>query len=154
VRHFLDAGIDGLIAPDIETGDQVREMLDVIAATAAGDWENTHFIALVESQAGIDNLDDILSVDGLDAVQIGPVDLALSMGLPRRPVADAVKQASLDAFRKAADAGKSCGGPVWMLGLDDMVAAGANIFMYMTDNLLAAATTAAMAELKAATGAN
>jgi 4-hydroxy-2-oxoheptanedioate aldolase len=148
VRHFLDTGIDGLIAPDIETGDQVREMLDVIAAAGAGDWENTHFVALVESRRGIDNLDDILSVEGLDAIQIGPVDLALSMGLPRRPVHDDVKKVSLDAFRRARAAGVSSGGPVWMLGLADMVEAGANIFMYMSNNLLAEAARHVQGDLR------
>lgn len=148
VRHYLDAGVDGLIAPDIETAGDVQEMLDVIAGTAAGDWENTHFIALVESQRGIDNLDEILAVKGLDAVQIGPVDLALSMGLPRRPVSDEVKEVTLQAFRRARDAGVSSGGPVWMLGLEEMVEAGANIFMYMSNNLLAEAAKRAMTDLR------
>jgi 4-hydroxy-2-oxoheptanedioate aldolase len=33
-----------------------------------------------ETRAGLDHLDDILGVDGVDGVFIGPYDLALSLG--------------------------------------------------------------------------
>jgi 4-hydroxy-2-oxoheptanedioate aldolase len=37
-------------------------------------------MAMIETRAGLDNLDDILSVEGLDAVYVGPADLALALG--------------------------------------------------------------------------
>jgi 4-hydroxy-2-oxoheptanedioate aldolase len=42
--------------------------------------------AMIESKEALDNLDDILSVDGLDAIYIGPTDLSLALGC--RPVFD------------------------------------------------------------------
>ncbi|HLL11656.1 MAG TPA: aldolase/citrate lyase family protein, partial [Rubrivivax sp.] len=36
--------------------------------------------AMIETAQALDNLDDILSVEGLDAVYIGPSDLSLSLG--------------------------------------------------------------------------
>ena len=36
--------------------------------------------AMIETAAALDNLDDILSVEGLDAVYIGPSDLSISLG--------------------------------------------------------------------------
>ena len=36
--------------------------------------------AMIETKQALDNLDDILSVEGLDAVYIGPSDLSLSLG--------------------------------------------------------------------------
>ena len=36
--------------------------------------------AMIETRQALDNLDDILSVEGLDAVYIGPSDLSLSLG--------------------------------------------------------------------------
>lgn len=36
--------------------------------------------AMIETAAALDNLDDILSVEGLDAVYIGPSDLSLALG--------------------------------------------------------------------------
>ena len=44
--------------------------------------------AMIETAQALDNLDDILSVEGLDAIYIGPSDLSLSLGCTagdRRP---------------------------------------------------------------------
>ena len=35
---------------------------------------------MIETAKALDNLDDILSVEGLDAIYIGPSDLSLSLG--------------------------------------------------------------------------
>ena len=42
--------------------------------------------AMIETAAALDNLDDILSVEGLDAIYIGPSDLSLALGC--RPTFD------------------------------------------------------------------
>ncbi|MFN8559036.1 MAG: aldolase/citrate lyase family protein [Dehalococcoidia bacterium] len=39
-------------------------------------------IPMIETKQGIDNLDDILSVPGVNAVYIGPSDLSFALGLP------------------------------------------------------------------------
>jgi 4-hydroxy-2-oxoheptanedioate aldolase len=39
-------------------------------------------IAMIETREGLDNLDEIVTTPGLDAVYIGPADLALALGLP------------------------------------------------------------------------
>src|SRR5260370_14190821 len=41
-------------------------------------------MAMIETRAGLDNLDEILSVQGLDAVYVGPADLALALGCEPR----------------------------------------------------------------------
>ncbi|MGA7304518.1 MAG: aldolase/citrate lyase family protein, partial [Rhodothermales bacterium] len=38
--------------------------------------------AMIESAEALANLSEILSVEGLDGVYVGPVDLSISMGLP------------------------------------------------------------------------
>ncbi len=43
-------------------------------------------IAMIETAEGIEKMEEIISTPGLDAVYIGPTDLALSLGLP--PVMD------------------------------------------------------------------
>ena len=42
-------------------------------------------IAQIESVPGWDNLDEILSVEGLSGITGGPNDLAASMGIPGEP---------------------------------------------------------------------
>ncbi|MCY1286315.1 5-keto-4-deoxy-D-glucarate aldolase [compost metagenome] len=45
-------------------------------------------LAMIETRQGLENLDEILSVDGLDGVYIGPSDLSLALGC--RPAFDDV----------------------------------------------------------------
>jgi 4-hydroxy-2-oxoheptanedioate aldolase len=62
-------------------------------------------IAMIETEDGIANLEEILTTEGLDGVYIGPSDLALALGM--RPVGDnddpkhaATVQQILDDCRK------------------------------------------------------
>jgi len=52
--------------------------------------------AMIETAAALDRLDDILSVEGLDAIYIGPSDLSLSLGC--RPVLDDVDPKAAEAI--------------------------------------------------------
>ncbi|HVC35224.1 MAG TPA: aldolase/citrate lyase family protein, partial [Chloroflexota bacterium] len=45
----------------------------------------TLVIGLFEDVKGLDNVPDILTVDGLDALIVGPNDLGFSMGYPAQP---------------------------------------------------------------------
>ncbi|WP_316980128.1 HpcH/HpaI aldolase family protein [Shumkonia mesophila] len=102
----LDAGAQGLLLPSIDTAEQ---MAAIVKATkyypmgnrpmnlrgphtdySAGDaaeitWhinEETMLVAMIESQVGIDNLDAICKVPGVDAIFIGPDDLSQDLGIP------------------------------------------------------------------------
>ena len=44
--------------------------------------EETMIIAHIEGVEGINNLDEILSVSGMDVIFIGPYDLSQSLGIP------------------------------------------------------------------------
>jgi 2-keto-3-deoxy-L-rhamnonate aldolase RhmA len=50
-------------------------------------------VAQVESRLGLENIDEILDVDGIDCITFGPNDMAASLGHPGEPghadVADA-----------------------------------------------------------------
>jgi len=52
--------------------------------------------AMIETAQALDNLDAILSVEGLDAIYIGPSDLSLSLGC--RPVFDDVDPKAAQAM--------------------------------------------------------
>ena len=104
----LDGGATGFIAPYVETAEQVRQLVSAAryrplkgarAAAAVRDPNSlelelaqylqkrnvdTIFIANIESVPAIENLDEILSVGGLDAVLIGPHDLSCSLGIPEQ----------------------------------------------------------------------
>jgi 4-hydroxy-2-oxoheptanedioate aldolase len=66
-------------------------------------------IVQIEAQRGLDNLKDILSVDGIDGVFIGPADLAADMGYLGQPTAEPVQTAICGAINQIVAAGKAAG---------------------------------------------
>ena len=104
----LDGGARGVIAPYVETVEQVRahvgavkyrplkgeKLANHLNGTAPLEAElqeyllqmNENNVAIVniESIAALEALDDILDVPGLDAVLIGPNDLTTNLGIPNQ----------------------------------------------------------------------
>ena len=63
----------------------------------------------VENRKGIAALDDILAVEGIDGVFIGPADLAADMGHMGNPLHADVQSVIMDALRRIRAAGKAPG---------------------------------------------
>jgi 2-keto-3-deoxy-L-rhamnonate aldolase RhmA len=105
ILTILETGAMGLYVPHVDTPDQARAIVDAVkyvpighrgagSSTRAANYgltqsakeyfefanNETLVILLVEDIVGIQNLDEILKVDGVDAVCIGPGDLSHSMG--------------------------------------------------------------------------
>jgi 4-hydroxy-2-oxoheptanedioate aldolase len=62
--------------------------------------------AQLETQAALDNLDDMLEIEGIDYFTFGPNDLAQSMGVPGEPKHDTVVCAIRDATNRIHEKGK------------------------------------------------
>ena len=96
----LDAGAYGVICPMVNTRDDAARLVaytnyaprgtrsfgPIRALLYAGADYPQHAdrtivrFAMIETAQALDNLDAILSVDGLDAIYIGPSDLSLALG--------------------------------------------------------------------------
>ena len=96
----LDAGAYGVICPMINSREDAQKLVaythyaprgtrsfgPVRALLYGGADYPTHAndtivtFAMIETAKALDNLDDILSVEGLDAIYIGPSDLSLALG--------------------------------------------------------------------------
>jgi 4-hydroxy-2-oxoheptanedioate aldolase len=63
----------------------------------------------VETQAAMDNIEAICSVEGVDGVFIGPADLHASLGYPGEIANPKVKPLIDDAIRRIRKAGKAPG---------------------------------------------
>ena len=63
--------------------------------------------AMIETAAALDNLDDILSVEGLDAIYIGPSDLSLALGCT--PTFDDVDEKAAQAIDHILERAKAHG---------------------------------------------
>lgn len=104
VQKYLDAGVDGLLVPMLETQAQARMLVelakyapegrrgistmrphsnyapgDLTAYTQAANRRVMLFVQ-IESLTGVENAGEIAAVKGLDGIFIGPNDLACDMG--------------------------------------------------------------------------
>jgi 4-hydroxy-2-oxoheptanedioate aldolase len=59
-------------------------------------------IVMVETHVAVDNVDEIVSTPGVDAVYVGPADLSVTLGLP--PAPDQPDQSFTDALERVIDA--------------------------------------------------
>jgi 4-hydroxy-2-oxoheptanedioate aldolase len=132
LKQLLDAGAQSLLVPMVESAEQARDLVAAVtypphgvrgvgaALARASDFsgisdylttarEEICLLAQVENRKGMAALDDILTVDGLDGVFIGPSDLAADMGFLGQADAPAVKEAVLDAVTRIVASGKAAG---------------------------------------------
>jgi len=132
IKQLLDAGAQTLLVPMVESAAQARELVAAVTYpphgvrgvgsalarasdfAAIGDYlttarEEICLLAQVENQKGMEALDDILGVEGLDGVFIGPSDLAADMGFIGQAGAAEVKAAVLGAIKKIVASGKAAG---------------------------------------------
>ncbi|ENU97759.1 hypothetical protein F969_03339 [Acinetobacter variabilis] len=71
--------------------------------------ENICLLIQIESVAGLENLDEILKIEGIDGVFIGAVDLSATMGYQGNPNHPEVQKAVVDAIQRIRASGKAAG---------------------------------------------
>lgn len=132
IKRILDTGVMGVLIPYVNTAEEAK---NAVAACKyppegirglAGSTRAAYFgqnsmdylkdandeilvIIAVETGEAIDNLDEILAVEGLDGIFIGPMDLATSMGYFGDPSHPEVQQAIATVEKKTLKAGKYLG---------------------------------------------
>lgn len=74
-RPLKGAALDRVLKEGVWPSDRTR---DYIAKKCA----DTLFIPMIESVRGVENLDAICSIPGVNAVFVGPNDLTVNMGIP------------------------------------------------------------------------
>lgn len=106
IARALDAGAEGLILPMVGSGDEARRIVQCakyapvgargvalgiahdrytsgsVAEKLAAANQRTVLFALVETREGAENVDAIASVEGIDGLWIGHLDLSSSLGIP------------------------------------------------------------------------
>ncbi len=80
MTRYLDRGIDGLMVPHVDDAETANTVVETIRHTRWRDYEDVIFLAQVESVRAIDNLPELLAVEGIDVYFIGPSDLSQDMG--------------------------------------------------------------------------
>jgi 4-hydroxy-2-oxoheptanedioate aldolase len=134
ILQYMDAGVMGVMMPGIKTADEVRALVAAIkyppqgerglGPVRAADYllgsmnqgeyvrfanEQTLVLPQIEDKEAVDNLDEMLTIDGVDGFVIGPRDLAMSMGYYDGPGHDEVKKTIAGVVEKIKKAGKVVG---------------------------------------------
>lgn len=138
IKQVLDIGAQTILVPMVDTAEQAAEIVRACRYPPAGcrgvgaaaarsgrfggipDYVPTAddqicILIQVESVKGVENLDEILQVEGIDGVFIGPADLSSDMGFRGNSKHPDAKKAVCDALTKIAASAKAAG----CLSLDD-----------------------------------
>ena len=119
----LDAGAHGVLAPEIESASQARELVAStrfppagarswggFAAGQSGYSSQKDFVdpicwALIESKSALDEVEKIVQVEGVDGIYVGRFDLALSMSIsPDNIATDTLLNAQIHTILQQANA--------------------------------------------------
>lgn len=137
IMKLCDLGAYGIIVPMIETREDAELVASAVHYPPRGqrsfgprrpllrygpDYagiasETIVSMVMIETRKGIDNLDEILSVDGIDGVFIGPADLSLALGFAPKPdsaeptVVDTIRHIRESAHGAGKRVGIFCGSP-------------------------------------------
>ncbi|WP_461536528.1 4-hydroxy-2-oxoheptanedioate aldolase [Spongorhabdus nitratireducens] len=132
IKQLLDIGVQTLLVPMVEDAEQARGLVQAVryppqgirglgtSLARAARWNNVPgyltqandeicLIIQVETASAMDNLDEILAVEGVDGVFIGPSDLSASMGYIGDAGHPAVVEAITAGLEKIRAAGKYAG---------------------------------------------
>ncbi len=132
IKQMLDIGAQTILVPMIESAGQAREVVRSVlypphgvrgvgaALARASDYngiadylqtanDEVCLLLQVESVEGLAALDDILAVEGVDGVFVGPADLAADMGFLGQPGAEEVQIAVRDALTRTKASGRAAG---------------------------------------------
>ncbi|MEM6303703.1 MAG: HpcH/HpaI aldolase/citrate lyase family protein [Pseudomonadota bacterium] len=169
LKQVLDAGAQTVIVPMVESAAQASQLVRdvtyppkgdrgvayaVVRAGGFGDIpdygttadDEICLIVQVENRAGLAALDEILALDGIDGVFIGPADLAADLGYMGDLGHPEVQATIMDAITRIRAAGKA---PGFLSGdeamLEAAIAAGAQVLAVGVDALILGQTSAAIA---------
>jgi 4-hydroxy-2-oxoheptanedioate aldolase len=132
IKQLLDIGAQTLLVPMVESAEQARLLVAAMryppagirgvgaALARAAQWNRvTNYVheandqmcllVQVETRQGLDNLDAIAAVEGVDGVFIGPADLSAALGHLGQPGHPDVQRAIEDAIQRIRASGRAAG---------------------------------------------
>jgi len=133
ISRVLDAGAEGIMVPMTSRREQAETIVRYSKYTPIGQRgfgaqtgqtnykplkalefmkeanDHTVIIAQIETREAIENIDAIISVEGIDVGLIGPNDLSISLGIPDQMGSDVLKKAIDKVVETAKKRGKATG---------------------------------------------
>ncbi|AAU37298.1 MULTISPECIES: 2-dehydro-3-deoxyglucarate aldolase [Basfia] len=131
IKRVLDIGFYNVLVPYVESKEEAEEAVSATRYPPEGirgvsvshrnngyatipDYfkvinDNIGVIVQIESQKGVDNVDEIAAVNGVDCLFVGPGDLSAALGYLGQPNHPEVQKVIQHIFATAKKHGKPCG---------------------------------------------
>ena len=132
IKQYLDLGAQNLMVPMIDTPEEAEAAVQAMhypprgvrgvgsALARSSRWngvenylpkasETVSLTVQIESAKAVDNVEDIVAIDGVDQIFVGPSDLAASMGLLGQQTHPEVLEAVNHTFEVVRASGKKVG---------------------------------------------
>ena len=132
IKQLLDIGAQSLLIPMVETAEQARMLVSAVrypprgirgvgsALARASHWNGIDgylgqaddqicLLVQIETRRGLENIEAIAGVEGIDGLFIGPADLSASLGHRGDPEHTEVQAAITDAIARIRNSGKTAG---------------------------------------------
>jgi 2-keto-3-deoxy-L-rhamnonate aldolase RhmA len=161
ILRVVESGVHGVVVPHVMDRDSAeravqytkyepRGIRGISSMTRAARWstvdfgehvrnanEQTMVIPMIEDREGIDNIEEIVAVDGVDVVLIGPADLARAYGVTSEKNPPIIRDAIEHTVQAARRAGKPLGMPIYhpafTRSYKELVEMGVRFITYSTD---------------------
>ena len=170
IKQYLDLGVQNLLVPMVDSAEHAAEMVRAVryppagvrgvgsALARASRWNRVpdyladaagtlSLTVQIESTAAVEHVEEILAVDGVDAIFVGPSDLAASMGLLGQQEHPDVVAAAERCIRAAVAAGKPAGVNAFAPAVADRyLEAGASFVLVGADVAMLARASEALAD--------
>ena len=131
IKKAFDIGAGGVMIPQIDSAEEAEAAVKYsryspLGERGVGPWfatqlgleldeilknsnNETIVILQMESQKALNNLDEILEVDGYDVILVGPLDLSVSLGIPGEIHHPKIEEIMKEVSEKALKKGKFVG---------------------------------------------
>jgi len=176
---FIDGGAQGIVAPYVETVEEVQELVGAVRyRPIKGEFlrgildgtrpsepklaeyleqfnKDLYLIIGIESVPAISRLEELLAVDGVDAIFLGPHDITCSMGIPEEYEDPEFVATVTDVIRRARRMGKGAGMHMdyALPRAEPFLEAGSNFILHLADVVKAKQVIASdIARLRSAEG--
>ncbi len=160
IKQFLDLGVQNLLIPMVESVEQAEQLVRAIrypdsgvrgvgaALARSSRWnrvenylhtasDSISLTVQIESAAGVEHVEEIVSVDGVDGLFVGPSDLSATMGL----IGQQSHPEVVGAVLRVIEAGRAAGKPV---GVNAFIPADADRYIEAGASFVAVGADVAM----------